>query len=587
MCGIFGYVGKRENAGEIVLAGLKQLEYRGYDSWGIASFNGRNLEVKKEVGKIGQAKALFSQSNLALGQTRWATHGGVTRVNAHPHFDCQKSLAIVHNGIVENYQALRRGFKMRHRLRSQTDTEIIVHLIEEFRQRDFSFREAVRRAFTKLEGLNALVVLDTASGSLVAVKSGSPLVIGVGQGENLIASDALAVLDYTKRVIFLADNDLIDLSQNELNLSDVQTGRSKTIKTTQVTWKVEKESLGRFSHYLLKEIYDQPQTIERIIQQSGPEVAYLGRLISKSFGTYLIGCGTASYVCLAGTYLFSKIAHHHVNFSVGSEFNYLEDFITTKSLVIGVSQSGETADIIESISKAKKKGARIVAIVNVVGSTLDRLSNYKILVGAGQETAVISTKAFTGQVAILIYLAYSLSNQGSQGRDVLRGALASLKFVLNKKSQAKIKLLAIKISRREHVYLVGRGLSYPAALEAALKIKEASYIHAEGFAAGELKHGVIALIEKGTPVIVLAPSDETYGATIAGAMELKARGAFVIGLADQNNEVFDFFIRVPKAGVATIIPNVAVAQTLAYHLTIIKKLDPDKPRNLAKSVTVK
>lgn len=587
MCGIFGYVGRRADAGQIVLEGLRQLEYRGYDSWGVASFSGRSLEVKKEVGKIGQAKATFPPSHLALGQTRWATHGGVTRANAHPHFDCQKKLAIVHNGIVENYQALRKGFKKRHRLRSQTDTEIIAHLIEEFRQRSPSFREAVRKAFVNLEGLNALVALDTASGSLVAVKNGSPLVVGVGQSENLIASDALAIVNYTRRVIFLADNDLAELSQTKLSLADARTGRPKTVKVTKVFWQTKKESLGQFPHYLLKEIYDQPQTLERIIREVGPEIAYFSRLIKKSFGTYFVGCGTASYASLAGTYLFSKIAHHHVNFSVGSEFNYLEDFITPKSLVVGVSQSGETADIIESISKAKKKGAKIAAIVNVVGSTLYRLADYKVLVGAGPERAVISTKAFIGQVAILIYLAYSLANRGSQGQDVLRKALASLKFVLNKKSQRKIKLLAGKIFKQEHIYLVGRGVSYPAALEAALKIKEASYIHAEGFAAGELKHGVIALIEKGTPVIVLAPSDETYGATLAGAMELKARGAFVIGLADQNNEVFDFFIRVPDAGVASIIANVAVAQTLAYYLTLLKKFDPDKPRNLAKSVTVK
>lgn len=587
MCGIFGYVGKGGNAGELVLAGLKKLEYRGYDSWGIASFNGRKLEVVKKVGKIGQARSTFSPSRLALGQTRWATHGGVTVANAHPHFDCQRRLALVHNGIVENFQELKKKLKGHHRFTSQTDTEVIVHLIEDRMQKGEGFLAAVRSSFLKLEGLNAMVVLDVSTGQVAAVKNGSPLVVGLSRGENFVASDCLGIAEHTHRVIFLEDRDLVLISSDRVQSFDARTGQAKKVRRQKINWKIEEESLGKFKHFLIKEIYEQPRVIKRISRDLSAEVAYLARLIKQSFGTFLVGCGTASYAGLAGTYFFNTLARRHLNFAVGSEFNYLEDFITPQSLVIGVSQSGETVDIIESLTKAKKKGAKIAAIVNVVGSTLYRLSDYNVLVGAGQERAVISTKAFIGQVSLLLFTAYALANKAAEGRVVLEKARRSLSDVLGDESQRQIKRLASRLWRNAHLYILGRGISYPAALESALKIKESSYIHAEGFAAGELKHGVIALIERGTPCLVLAPPDETYGATLASAMEVKARGGYVIGLSDKNNEVFDDFIKVPFCGPASILPNVAVAQTLSYYLTLRRGNDPDKPRNLAKSVTVK
>lgn len=587
MCGIFGYVGKREDAGQIILDGLKKLEYRGYDSWGIACSYGNKLEVRKEVGKIGNVHVRFSPSHLGFGQTRWATHGGVTRANAHPHFDCEKKIAVVHNGIVENYQKIKKNFQKKHFLRSQTDTEVIVHLIEEEMTIGKNFLTAVRHAFMKLDGLNAFVALDTESQQLVAVKNGSPLVAGLSQGENFVASDSAGIVDYTKDVLFLEDYDLLSVEGDKTTLYDVRTGKKKSLKTNRIDWQTEQGSLGKFKHFLIKEVYEQPRVIRRIANESGQEVNYLADLIKKSFGTYLVGCGTASYACLAGTYLFSQIAKHHLNFAVGSEFNYLEDFITPQSLVIGVSQSGETADIIESLTKAKKKEAYIACLVNVVGSTLYRLSDFKVLIGAGQERAVISTKAFVGQVSLLLYTAYALAGKLVEGRGVLEKTAKSLEFVLSLASQKQIKRLSKRLGRKEHIYVIGRGISYAAALEATLKIKESSYIHAEGFAAGELKHGVIALIEKGTSCISIVPPDETKGAVLAGAMEVKARGGFIIGLSDKDNEIFDYFIKVPDAGLGSIIPNVAVIQTLSYYLTLLRRNDPDKPRNLAKSVTVK
>ena len=338
---------------------------------------------------------------------------------------------------------------------------------------------------------------------------------------------------------------------------------------------------------MLKEIHEQPKIISEISNSSAGQTLKIAKEIKNSKGTYLVGCGTASYACIAGTYLFSKIAKRHVNFAVGSEFGYHLDFLNKQSLVIAVSQSGETMDILESVKKAKEKGSKIASLVNVLGSSLYRLSDHKMLIGAGPEKGVASTKAFTSMIAHLVLLAYALDGGIKNGQMILNLAVNSSKEILSPKSINRIKLLAKKIVNSKDVYIIGRGISYPTSLETALKIKEISYIHAEGLAAGELKHGPLALIKKGTPCIAYLPDDETYGANLAGAMEMKARGGFVIGISHKNHEVFDYFIPVKNAGVATIIPNVIVAQLLAYYLTIEKGYDPDMPRNLAKSVTVK
>lgn len=589
MCGIFGYAGESKEAGQIVFEGLKKLEYRGYDSWGVATADlaGQRLEIRKEVGHIGSAQPKFPQSRISLGQTRWATHGGVTKINAHPHLDCSSRLALVHNGIVENYQEIKLRLKKSHTFKSQTDTEIIVHLIEEYLKHGKSLAEAARLSFREMAGLNAFVVLDVKGKTLVAAKAGSPLVVGLGKTGNYIASDSLGVLPHTNSLIFLEDGQMGVLEPGCVKIFDVSSGREVKPRVSNVSWHSEEENLGEYQYFIQKEINEQPKVLESVIKNKGLEVSHLSLLIKRSFGTYLVGCGTASYACLSGVYFFNGVARRHVNFSIGSEFNYLLDFVTPKSLVVAVSQSGETLDVIESVGRAKKRGAKIGSLVNVTGSTLFRLSDYPVLIGAGQERAVISTKAFCAQVAILLYTAYATAGQAAKGQSVLKSALASLQKVLSDESQERIKSLARKLKDSKHIYIIGRGVSYPAALECALKIKEAAYIHAEGFAGGELKHGVIALIEKGKPCIVLAPEDETHGATLAGAMEIKARGGYIIGLSSKNGEVFDDFIEVPAAGPASVIPNVAVAQTLAYYLALLKGYDPDKPRNLAKSVTVK
>lgn len=592
MCGIFGYVGKRSDAAKLVFSGLKSLEYRGYDSWGVAvvstTVNNSKLVIKKKAGKIADNNVNdLPSGTLAIGHTRWATHGGVTDINAHPHLDCKKEIAVIHNGIFENYEGFKKKLIAKgHGFISETDTEVLPHLIEDSVKTN-SFSEAVRKTFNKMEGLNAIIVINTKSNEIVAARNGSPLVMGFGKGENFLASDASALLPYTHNVYFLDDNEMAILTGKSVKILNVKTGKSKTIKVQKLNWKIAQGEKGRYPNFMLKEIYEQPKILSEIASQKNSETEKIARMIKKSRGSYLVGCGTASYACIAGTYIFSKVAKRHINFAIGSEFGYHLDFLNKDSLVLAISQSGETIDILESVKKAKDRKAKIACLTNVLGSSLYRLSDYKMLIGAGPEKAVASTKALVGMIAHLILLAYALNGGVTEGKKILDKSVRSLRKILSDKSVKTIRRLADKIVDKKNIFVIGRGISYPTALEAALKIKEISYIHAEGLAAGELKHGPLALVEKGTPCIAFLPDDETYGANLAGAMEMKARGGFVIGVSFKPHEVFDYYIPVADAEVGTIIPNIVVAQLLAYFLTIKKGLDPDKPRNLAKSVTVK
>lgn len=603
MCGIFGYIGKNNNAANLVLEGLKTLEYRGYDSWGIATLKspaspstGRaKIIIKKKIGEIGNANVNeLLPSNFALGHTRWATHGGVTDVNAHPHLDCTGQFALIHNGIIENYDEIKKDLvKSGHKFISQTDSEVALHLIEEnYRKLKNTsthniFLEAVRTAFKRFVGLNAIIVMDAFTQTLVAVKNGSPLVIGKGRQENFLASDAHALFPYTKEVFFMEDNQMVLITDESIKVFELMSDTTIEALFTHLDWNEIVADKGKFDHFMLKEIFDQPKVLRSIISSGPSQIKDITKQIKHSYGTYLVGCGTAAYACLAGTYLFSKVTKRHVNFAVGSEFGYFLDFLTNKSLVLALSQSGETIDVIDTIKKAKEKGAQIGGLVNVLGSTLYRMSDLKLLLGAGTEKAVVSTKAFTAKLAYLILMVSELAGSVKSGREDLEKGIAGTENILQDAYLDKVKTLVDKIKKNQHIYVIGRGLSYPIALETALKIKEASYIHAEGFAAGELKHGVIALIEKGTPCIAFLPNDETYGANLAGAMELKARGGYIIGISYKNHEIFDYFLPVSDSGIASLIPSVIVGQLLGYYLAISRNLNPDRPRNLAKSVTVK
>ncbi len=572
----------------MILEGLKLLEYRGYDSWGIAAQKDEKVIIDKHIGKIGHAKTSLLQSTIGVGHTRWATHGGVTVENAHPHVDCKKEIAVVHNGIVENYITLKKELiSLNHTFLSDTDTEVIVHLIEE-NLKTYPFSEAVRISFKRLEGLSAIVAINPKTHALVAAKNGSPLVIGIGKDEFFVASDAVGILSHTKDVVFLEDNQMSILSTS-LEFKEIETGNSIQPEVTKLSWVFEEAEKGSHTHFFIKEIYEEPKVIENIALHSLSSVKKLTDEIEKAFGTFLIACGSASYAALAATYLFAKVSKKHVNFAVGSEFKYSEDFISKKTLVIPISQSGESIDVIEPITRVKKqKGVKIASIVNVLGSTLYRMSDTKVLLNAGPEKAVVATKSFTAMIAVVFLAAYTLAGKQKEGVEILHKASKDVSRILEDSYIKQIKKLAEKLKKKEHVYVIGRGLSYAAALETTLKLKEAAYLHAEAFPGGELKHGVIALIEKGTPCIVIAPNDETYAEIVSNAQEIKARGGYIIGIGPLNNPVFDEFLLTEDLKEATILSQVAVSHLLGYYTALDRGVeDPDKPRNLAKSVTVK
>jgi glucosamine--fructose-6-phosphate aminotransferase (isomerizing) len=592
MCGIFGYVGNQTDSAAIVLAGLKKLEYRGYDSWGVAVATEGRIALAKQVGRIGDAVAALPTSGVGLGHTRWATHGGVTEPNAHPHLDCRGRLAVIHNGIISNYRELRDPLvRAGHRFHSETDTEVVAHLVEDHLAQGSNdpddFAAAVIGAFRQLVGLNAIVVLDAHTGQLVAAKSGSPLVVGWSDKGNLLASDYSALLDHTRRVTFVDDQRAVAISRDGVRLFDVTSGRELVPDIVQVQWEVAATELGGYPDYMTKEIHEQPAVLRRIASGHGDHASRLATMLKEARDVFAVGCGTAGHAALAAQYLLARIAGRRVTFATGSEFPYLVDFVSEGSLVLAMSQSGETIDVIEAARAAKQHGARVAALVNVEGSSLWRLADCAIPLDAGPERCVLATKSFTAKVAVVLMAAYALAGKLEVGAALVQSAADEIERVLTDDRRDLIRRIAEDIRLREHLFVIGRGPSYPLALEAALKVKEVSYIHAEGFAGGELKHGVIALIEPGTPCLALVPRDETFEDILSGAMEVKARGAELIGISPEPHEAFAYHIPVADLGPATAIVNAVPAQLLGYYLALLRGHDPDKPRNLAKSVTVK
>lgn len=588
MCGIFAYKGKRENAAEIVIEGLKKLEYRGYDSWGIAYKNKTGIAIEKRIGKIGELKLSNIQlpkSSTAIGHSRWATHGGVTERNAHPHANENGDIVVVHNGIIENFRELKDSLLDKgHKFKSETDTETIAHLIEEYMEN--GFEEAVKRAIKDLKGRYAVLVISKNSDKIIAARRGSPLIVGKGRSEYFVASDIPAFLEYTREVIYLDDNQMLVLNDVP-RFYNIETGEKITKRVVEIEWNAEMAEKGEFEHFMLKEIMEQKDTIARAINQDDSEIMRLADEIKKGFGTYLVGCGTAGKVCLAASYTFSRVAKKHVNVVVGSEFPSYKHFIKEGSLVIAVSQSGETADTLEAIEVAKEKGAKVLSIINVEGSTMDRESDFSLRIKAGPEKAVASTKATTAQLAILTLLAYACDGRLAEGRKLLIETASKINDMLNPRYEEHIEKLADKLKGVESMYVIGKAENYAMALESAIKLQEVSYIHAEGFAGGELKHGPIALISSGTPCLVLVANDETKSDILSNAIEIKSRGGYIIGVSPENHEIFDYWIRVPDAGNASPIVNIIPIQILAYKLAVMKQNNPDMPRNLAKSVTVK
>jgi glucosamine--fructose-6-phosphate aminotransferase (isomerizing) len=548
-----------------------------------------HIALEKHPGKIAAAKVDFPRSDLGFGHTRWATHGGVTRENAHPHLDCTGQIAIIHNGIIENFRALRSELEMRgHHFQSETDSEVIAHLLEDvMAPSDGNLAQALQSVFGRLAGLNAVIAMDIRSREMVAAKNVSPLVIGEGRSGCTIASDPIALHNHADFVHYLEDGQLARLSRNGLTLYDRDSMSEIPAVPVRLDRNDRDTALGEYPHFMAKEMAEQPDVLDRLVEAGDRAVTRMAEAVAESYGTFLTGCGTASYAALTGSYLFSRIAARHVNFVVGSEFKYHEHFLTPQSLVIALSQSGETADIIEAMLAARGRGARLGALVNVPHSTLDRMVDLRVPLDAGPEQCVLSTKAYTAKVAALLLMAHAVNGTLAEGRQLVREAAAGMREMLADEWVNRVQSVAQAIYRAEHLFVIGRGLSYPTALEAALKIKEVSYIHAEGFAGGELKHGVIALIAPGTPCIVYAPCDETRADVLSGAIELKSRGGFIIGISPSPDPVFDVHLPTPDVGDASPLVNALPAQMIGYHAALLRGNDPDKPRNLAKSVTVK
>ncbi len=591
MCGIVGFIGL-EGGAEIVSKALEKLEYRGYDSTGMCGVNeAGELIIKKDIGKIEEVNAKLNlkdiPGNLLIAHQRWATHGGVTKENAHPHVDCNNNIAVVHNGIIENYEELKKALIARgHCFKSQTDTEVIPHLIEEKLKQVASFEKAVQETCKILEGRFAIVVMKSDEKKLIGARRGSPLVLGIGDLQYFMASDVPAFLEYTSKCIYLDDEEMAVIASSP-KIINFKTGKQVQKQVQEISWKAEEAEKGEYSHYLLKEILEQRNTIAKAIEQDDVHIQKVANMINNAFGTYFVACGTAGKVALTGTYLFSKIAKKHVNFAIGSEFPQYHDFLTSKSLTIAVSQSGETADTLEAIEATKKTNGKVISIVNVMGSTMQRISDESILVNSGPEKAVCSTKVTTGQLAIVTLLAYACAGKLKEGKKILLETSNKVDLMLSSEFIEKVKILANKLKGFESMYIIGRGLNYPIALEAAIKLQEVSYIHAEGFAGGELKHGPLALITKGTPCVALVANDETKKDVLSNAMEIKARGGYIIGISPENSEVFDEWIPVPDVGMCSPIVNIIPVQLLTYYIGVEKGNDVDRNRNLAKSCTVK
>ncbi len=591
MCGIFGYIGGRLDAGSLVVKGLKNLEYRGYDSWGVAMrLSDGSMHTEKDVGKIGSIRPedFSGESSLAIAHSRWATHGGVTKTNAHPHFSCDQSIAVVHNGIIENFEELRAELKSSgHTFLSQTDTEIIPHLLEHYMKEGMTMEEAMKAACRRFHGRYAILAMDKASQALVAARTGSPLIVGVGKGEFFIASDIPAFLEHTRTVQYLDDGEMVAVRDGKITFSDIASGAERQKRLVTIDWTVSESEKGEYEHYMLKEIMDQKESIRRALHQDDKEILEVAKAIETCLGCILTACGTAGKVCMAADYFFSVVAKRHVNFTPASEFPIFHHFLRSESLIIVVSQSGETADVLEAMKVAKAAGSKVLAIVNTQGSSIARAADYTLLINAGPEKAVASTKAATGQMAVLLLIAHAVAGRLNAGRTLLLETGGQINDMLNPRYITHIEDIAKKIHKHENMYIIGKGWNYPMALESAIKIQEVSYIHAEGFAAGELKHGPIALISEGTPCIALMGNDEFTNDMLSNIQELRARGAMIIGVSPKKFDVFDLWIKVPDSGVAQPIVNIIPVQILAYFLAVLRGRDPDMPRNLAKSVTVK
>ncbi len=610
MCGIVGYVGQRP-AAPLLIEGLHRLEYRGYDSAGLAVLVDGRLETRKAAGKIAELEKMLSNGGQPVGtcgiaHTRWATHGAPTTRNAHPHVDCNGQFAVVHNGIIENAGTLRQKLEaLGHTLRTETDTEVIAHMLEE--AYGGSLEDAVRVALRQVEGTYGIAVVSSHEpGKIVVARRGSPLLLGIGEnGENFVASDAAAVVQHTRRVVYLDDGEMAVLTSDGYHTASLQ-GDAVSKEVIHVDWDLAAIEKGGHPHFMLKEIFEQPETLRnamrgRLLEEEGT-VRFGGLNLTPDElkavkNITLIGCGTSWHAGLIGEYLLEEIARIPVEVEYASEFRYRNPVVGPDSLAIVISQSGETADTLAALREARQRGATVLGIVNVVGSTIAREADGGIYLHAGPEIGVASTKAFTSQVATLVMFTVLMARlRGTLPLTQAREIIAALQRLPDQVEQLlglndAIRQLARIYKDSTNFLYLGRGYNFPAALEGALKLKEISYIHAEGYPAAEMKHGPIALIDENMPVVVIAPNDAVYSKIVSNVEEVKARGGRIIAaVTDGNHELpekVDHLITIPDT-IDLLTPILATVplQLLAYHIAVMRGCNVDQPRNLAKSVTV-
>ncbi|MBI5729875.1 MAG: glutamine--fructose-6-phosphate transaminase (isomerizing) [Ignavibacteriales bacterium] len=609
MCGIVGYIGDK-NCVPIIIEGLKRLEYRGYDSAGIGIINGKECKVVKTKGKVSELEKLVHneklESNLGIGHTRWATHGEPSTVNAHPHLNKDKTLFLIHNGIIENYLSLKTGLmKEGYEFLSETDTEVLAHLIDHYLKLKHSLFQAVRYALNEVEGTYGIAVIYKGEPDrIIAARKGSPLVLGIGNNENFVASDVNALIAHTKKVVYLEDGEIAEVFKNSFNTKTIS---DETIikEIHQVDMKIDELSKGGFAHYMLKEIMDQPESIYnsmrgRLVVDEG--ISKLGGLqgfeerIINSNRIIISACGTSWHAALVGEYMLEQYANIPVEVEYASEMRYRNPVISKDDTVIFISQSGETADTLAAMKEAKKKGALCLGICNVVGSTIARESDTGVYIHAGPEIGVASTKAFTSQIIVLALITLLLARKRNlslpEGQDIIN----HMKQLTDKvdailKQNDYIESIAEKYVNSKNFLYLGRGYNFPVALEGALKLKEISYIHAEGYPAAEMKHGPIALIDENMPVVFIATKDSVYDKVTSNIQEVRARKGRILAIVnegdDQIENMVDHVIKVPKThNMLTPILTVIPLQLIAYHIAVKKGLNVDQPRNLAKSVTV-
>ncbi len=609
MCGIIGYIGKSKNVGAILIEGLKRLEYRGYDSAGIAIARDGGLVYEKTAGKISQLeeklRGMDLSGSVGIAHTRWATHGEPNRTNAHPHFDCSGRIALIHNGIIENYSTLKKSLiAENHRFVTETDTETLVHLIEKY-YTGCDLEVAVRKALEKVEGTYGILVVSASEpDKLVAARNGSPVVMGIGESEYIIASDVAAILKHTRQVIYLEDHEMIVATRDGFTTMTVQ-NEYVSHDVQKIDWDLDMIERGGHPHFMIKEIREQPETITnamrgRLIAATGE--AHLGGLnmteeeLRNVKRILLIGCGTSWHAGLIGEYMIEEKARIPVEVEYASEFRYRNPVIEDGTIVFAISQSGETVDTLAALREAGRRGARCLGICNVVGSTIARESHAGVYIHAGPEIGVASTKAFTSQITVLSLIALIFGRlrtiSEAEGQKIVKAIQAvpgQVASILD--TSESIRGIAEQLAQHNNFLYLGRGANYPVALEGALKLKEISYVHAEGYPAAEMKHGPIALIDENMPVVFICPRDAAYQKIVGNIAEVKARKGRIIAITNEGNtevvEMADHVIYIPRTldflyPILSVIP----LQLLAYHIAVLRGCNVDQPRNLAKSVTV-